>query len=1092
MSFEAEFNSTNPSKITNLLYLFLNKETDADVLALNAKFNALRTAEEKSDFMREFETSTLRKSKLESIKHNPQLLNKWQRFCLLRSTLAYLAHQKANNNSTLSEGIAEAIQEDVVRGVPIDKSISTLKKVNLQLVGTEHPTDPFSQEFSNGMQEIATAIDACNPEAIQEAIRRLQLAEVIPFAKRTVAEEVQRTLTMTLDKLYDNIPAFMESILHAYESAYGSELFHQYQENIKQALIALIDDATWAGFDADGNIAVTPLETQKAINAHRVHATKKHTAALDKIIITINMLKRIELLMGTATSPMQALIIELENFKKQLALKKSTEEKVPESKKEVQDLLSEKYEKILQSHHLILAKLPAIQKQLYFFGIQLRCYGSTFGSAHIRQDSSVHQKVWNDIFKILRQDKRCRDNPLICLLDTKKYEELSTTEKNSLHRHLLVTADGKVLLKIIKEKFDANVWKTPEFAVVQRELERYYLAVKNKNMIKKIIISNAEESCHLFEAESLKSIFSSECPEIAIVPLLEKKEDLENYENILTPYMLFRMRKELENAFNQEEKIGVKHLKEILGITTRDELVNLIRSRPQVRKLLHDKPNLRPYFEKIFEVMFGFSDSERVSGPGALVTIQKIQEAFIRLANEFGLRPKLFYGPGGDLGRGVLYQYHETVTFQGVVRLLLLTPAGTQRVREKQFYSAYKTHANPLLKMEFATRPDIHQAVREYEAKSTAFYEQLFNPRTYGQLWGVEMAKVSWLVNRILNSSSRAPERKVEDLRGDRTASMQTGGARPSRYITVGNLRAITFSQISEVFRQYSNIIMGPCYAFRQLGKAQFERLYDQSLTIQITFKKLMLAIALIDFSITEQAIFGEDSRYRLASVKQKQAWAAECREQFPDLLEKMSIEELLKTNPRQVDDMLPKFFAFLEEEYKLTQQFIFEMEKRFHGFEYKQFKKIHTSKETKDSPTHIFFAYPEIKNEVQEKINNTESSSRLLSRVNTLVSESQALDAVYPGLNAAPCIGDEKKLSGVGTLVATLGVTTTLFRAMPATFPDMHDSKNIADLRPGVARAEQEARKYNIRMFNAKEVATALQNKLGHKTTVKKITSRL
>jgi hypothetical protein len=211
---------------------------------------------------------------------------------LIENPLAFVASVK--------DSIENAIQDDYLSGVPIQKSISVVSKIMLQVVGTEHPTDPLSQHARDALSQIAKAMDGntIGESHLLDLLQQLQSADSIPPARRQVVDEIHRNIQMTLDKLYDGLPQFVQSILDAYQHFYGEKLYIENEDKIFAALegdsalighhsLQIESDASWAGFDADGNQNITPKTMKEAIGLHRIRAAEKHAEILTTRIIKL-------------------------------------------------------------------------------------------------------------------------------------------------------------------------------------------------------------------------------------------------------------------------------------------------------------------------------------------------------------------------------------------------------------------------------------------------------------------------------------------------------------------------------------------------------------------------------------------------------------------------------------------------------------------------------------------------------------------------------------------------------------------------------------------------------------------------------------
>jgi phosphoenolpyruvate carboxylase len=1187
MGFAKKLASTDPRVIKTALYELLKAETAANILALDA---AYETAENKQAFLAEFEVS----GNAQFPERNPVLLEQWTHYRWLRLELSYLANQKASLNQiayaeveqfaeaksndvmsrpAITDSINLAIQEDVHNGVPIQQSIATLRKMRLQIVGTEHPTDPLSQAARDALTNIAIAMDATHPDktAIQKILATLRTTDAIPPSRRAVEEEVNRNINMTLDKLYDAVPAFIQSILTAYETYYGEELFLKHQEEILLALEgglqangqvtqAILRDASWAGFDADGNDYVTPDSMRYAFRLHRIRSAEKHISALEtnavetskeierdlrKKIIALN-LNIFERLVSTTQHPNMLLNFysyqntasqflvdrkfadlvthydEQKSFIEQVEINATEKEKIlalfseqhkaanrlkqltqfsgtyriqetlhqgdlqkfQETFKNYKNAVRERsdaitiedsdgqthlptefalkqYHAILQKHAALLDHNSKLNMQMRHFGIQLSCFGMTHGAGHIRQDSSVYMKVWGFIFNHLKQEAVSQNFSFLDILHDRRYEDLTENERENLHKRLRngSVESQQVLSRIRQNYIDMKYKNHAQFNLVQRELERLELALKNKDMVENVIISNSESAANILEVDSLLNVFPDQRNEITVVPLLEKRQDLENYEAILTSLIKSKIQKKLETAYDNQIASITTLLHETSGVTSRSDIANLIEGsdRQGFKLFLVKNPLMRDYLKDTqIEVMVGFSDTERVSGLPALISVQQVQEDFIHLAQDFGLQPKLYHGPGGDANRGGLRRRDEKATLQGNARSnMLATPHSTLRFRETQFYQAYKNKSQPARRTEFTNKPaHIQELITECKNRGADFYEHLHDTEAgLGKLLGFMLGQgVHWMVN-ILNSSSRATQRGIAENQGDRTASVQTGGMRPEAFIHPDKPRAISATQIKEMLRDNIHLLMGSGYGLRKLGKDRAERLYDTSATMRDLFLKTLVGLARTDFSIAETALFSSHPELKPKNQAEREEWAHECKTQYSLQLKNMNIEEMIKTpaGKQQVLIMMSRLFAFIQVESEKTQRFISRIYRTIYPEKYSH----HATSQVK-KPTDILAPYPALQAVEEDAVQEVEPLSQILARQNQHVSDGKNLDQIYRSLNEEK--PSTSKLTGVGRLLGNVGAGITAFRIMP---PAMYDTKALdlsEDMRNGVTRAESEA----------------------------------
>jgi phosphoenolpyruvate carboxylase len=313
MTLQRKLGSLDSREIKSALLELLNVETDKDVLECDDAFYA---AADKHSYLARFESSTKGERPLKS----PELLERWMHYCWLRAQVSFLANQKSSLNKigqiqeetalasankkampALTHSVARAIQEDAENQVPIENSISLLRKVTLQIVGTEHPTDPLSQPALEALNRLANAIsdEESSHKSLRKIFAELRQVDPIPPFHRDVVEEVNRNIGITLDKLYDSLPDFINTIFAAYKTYYGAELYAQHENEICIALTGgvqpdgtitrpIVSDASWPGFDADGNINMTAEVMRSAIRLHRIRIAEKHSETLTNNAISIS------------------------------------------------------------------------------------------------------------------------------------------------------------------------------------------------------------------------------------------------------------------------------------------------------------------------------------------------------------------------------------------------------------------------------------------------------------------------------------------------------------------------------------------------------------------------------------------------------------------------------------------------------------------------------------------------------------------------------------------------------------------------------------------------------------------------------------
>jgi hypothetical protein len=581
----------------------------------------------------------------------------------------------------------------------------------------------------------------------------------------------------------------------------------------------------------------------------------------------------------------------------------------------------------------------------------------------------------------------------------------------------LFDAENKSLIDEMRRKYQAGEYN----GLVKQELDRLSLAARDPGMVECVIISNTQSASDILGVESLLRIFTR-TNRIRVIPLVETPDDLRNLE-----------------------------------------------------KIFHDYVNGNNELSRLIEFMFGYSDTERVYGLLALMTLQEYQERFLQLAKQFNLDAKIFHGPGGDVNRGGLQMRPAKGTLQGNARSNVLnSEESTLRYLETLFAATYQNKTNPASFIKFNTMPlHIQKLAHQYEKHGSEFYVHLHDTENgLGKLLGFMFGQGINSIVEILNSSSRASQRGGEKNKvEDRTASVQSGGKRSQGYVNPDKLRAITATQVKEMLRDYLDVI-GAVYGLRKLDddkKTQnAEKLYDMSATVRDIFNKILWAMSRADLSITSQAFFAGHPEFLPRDHHERKQWAKECRETYPAILHDMKMEDVVVTQKPELMRMLSRFFALIEEEYQQSYEYMFRILRSMYPDD---------APARFTRPTDLLFPFPEAKAETEDMVSEVEPLSLLLARLNRHLMDGRNLDELYLGVNEMKT--EMYGLSGVGRLIGNIGAGITAFRMMSA-------ESNIQEkIRCGVVRAEQEAALHK-RTYLSKSKLTLLNNMLRKKIELK------
>jgi hypothetical protein len=1130
--------------LNEFLHNLLATITPQTVIALEQELTA---AANPNSIFEEFETSGQLAPHRDAM-----LLEQWAHYSWLKTELNFLGNQKVTSlekeaNPEFLDSIDNLVREEKERGVTLLNSLAVLEQFCLQLITTEHPTDPLSQEARDLLSQLATQIDKCKSSsadldatAIKELLAKLMAADPIPKSTRDVEVEVNRDIRMGSNPLYDTLPDLIHTVLSAYRKHYSQKEFSAAEDRIWVALQKIVRDATWAGFDGDNNANVTPLAMRNAIRIRHVRAVEKHSDFLTRFVISTA--KEIERdlrskLFDTFSSMEQTLhLLALDNlslirhdfttvqldtsedfddrvvpgdanitksisaqswigdifqpFKNQankavsdrnfemlvklfdgysefnhkssnrflrgftmttlegnkfLAHLQQQRQRAQQLVKltafsgafrdntkgamtcgalqefynlfdhykndireqtnliEIEntnpsDFILAYFNKLMREHAGILSELPQLKDAMNTFGVLLHSYGMSFGRAHVRQDSSVFIRVWNAIVEDLLKRPELKHNLL-----------LHSPRTTQFFQQLLEGGDESA--KIFSAIYHSlDYYRTsPEFCLIISELERLELALIHHDMFEDIIISNAESSTHIFAVLALLKVFPKSSQHLTVVPLLEKREDLENYKLILEKYIQWRICQVLPEEMSQELKDASTET--FLQITS------------QHRHLFKDLE---------IEIMLGFSDTERVSGLTALLSVEKAQEDFIRLTQQYHVRAKLFHGPGADLLRGGSHLHKQKMTIQGNGRNNLFgTRNAAISYRESQFVMAYRSVKDPQIEI-YSFTPQIQQQLVDFCQRGAIYFEDFHDTsKGYGHLtsllfgWGA-----NWIVN-ILNSSSRASKRDgSKQTKVDRTISVQTGGTPQDNFVLPDKLRAITYTQINEMLRMYFHIIIGPGHAMRNMDKKAIYHLYHLSPTFRDIYEKTAYGLSLTNVDIAAAAYFKDRPDLRPSSPEERLEWASEAindRGKFTEF----EIRKHLQS-PEGTEFMLQRlarFFAYVEHEYHITKEFIFDVNKNYlHKEAYDAYSTMASAE-----PVSLLHHFPVWREQIADLCQQSDLLSIMMSRLNFHVARRHKLDEIYGVTIDTKVAGSQ--LSYVARLIGSVGAAITAFRYM--VFPE-------------------------------------------------------
>ncbi|MGZ9736148.1 phosphoenolpyruvate carboxylase [Flavobacterium sp. GNP002] len=362
-----------------------------------------------------------------------------------------------------------------------DELVDFLEDFNVRTVLTAHPTQFYPGAVLGIINDLTEAIRKNNLLDIKQLLAQLGKTPFIQNEKPNPFDEAVSLIW------------YLENVFYHT----SGEMVHYLQKNIfngnsiKNPLIKL---GFWPGGDRDGNPFVTTEITLKV-------AERLRTSILKCYYIEMRDLKRKLTFSGVDT-----LVTELEQKLYRSVFYSKGEIFITLDEFKLQ--LSKIKQIVIDQHQsLYLDELDALL-------IKVNLFGFHFASLDIRQNSKIHDAVFNDVVEFY-----LKANPDVF---PKNYFELKEEDK----------------LKVL-----SNVSGNLDAAVFPNEMTR--LTIESIQAIKTIqenngefganryIISNNESALNVMETFALFRLSNWENPPVDIIPLFESVDDLQNAHEIM-------------------------------------------------------------------------------------------------------------------------------------------------------------------------------------------------------------------------------------------------------------------------------------------------------------------------------------------------------------------------------------------------------------------------------------------------------------------------------------------------------------------------------------------------------------------------------
>ena len=434
--------------------------------------------------------------------------------------------------------------EDIIEGLFKNKSISNskiyeqAKNLDIGIVLTAHPTEVKRRTL---IQKYANLIDLMEqrhlykkyPSKIVEIDRKLYTEITIIWktdelkrSKPSPLDEARWGLAVIEDSLWDTIPKVYKRLNDIFRKNLNKDLPRGFNP---------IQFGSWMGGDRDGNPNVTAQVTKKVILFSRWQAAKLYEKELTKLIQDLSMKEcssKIKKVTGKTFEPYRVYL-------------RPIRDKIRSTYKIIENHLNNheplKEDELLQDKNEILKPLRDIRESLNSNNSQhiansdlldlirrVRCFGINLARLDIRQESSRHEQLLNEILK-----KKYKIN----------FSNLNEEKKINILNNLIKQKKYFLNKLNIRNKENKEVWDT--FKQISKEptqcLGAYVISMTSK-------ASDILAVYFLQKQAQTKEL-------LRVVPLFETLDDLKNAKDVMENlFKLSWYRKLIKNQ--QEVMIG--------------------------------------------------------------------------------------------------------------------------------------------------------------------------------------------------------------------------------------------------------------------------------------------------------------------------------------------------------------------------------------------------------------------------------------------------------------------------------------------------------------------------------------------------------
>tara|TARA_B100000214_G_scaffold47739_1_gene29949 strand:- start:15 stop:2702 length:2688 start_codon:yes stop_codon:yes gene_type:complete len=441
-----------------------------------------------------------------------------------------------SNKNIFIEEIFEELFEN--KKIPDAKIYNLAKNLNIGIVLTAHPTEVKRRTLIQKYHTITEILE--QRELLKSFPTKLKLLDKklydeftiiwntddLKRVKPTPFDEARWGLAIIEDSLWETIPKVYRRLNSIFVQNMGKGLPKNFNP---------IEFGSWMGGDRDGNPFVTSKVTKEVILLSRWEAAKLYEKALTKIIRSYSMQncsKKISSKVGSTYEPYRVFLRPLRD--KMRNTHRSIEQHLIHKKPLDQTKLLSTKEEILKPLRIVRESLEENQNENIASGELLdlmrraKCFGINLARLDIRQESSRHTQLMNEIIK----------NKF-----NKNYIKLSEDKKISLLKKLILSKKNLINKFNFKNKENKEVWSTFKA-----------LAEEPAECLGAYVISMTTSASDILSISFLQKEAKIK-EQLRVVPLFETLDDLINAKSIMESlFSKAWYRKLIKN--NQEVMIG--------------------------------------------------------------------------------------------------------------------------------------------------------------------------------------------------------------------------------------------------------------------------------------------------------------------------------------------------------------------------------------------------------------------------------------------------------------------------------------------------------------------------------------------------------